>query len=520
MTQLKDAWQQSLPRYFGTVVCLMVPMALFYILNERIMKGGLGYDEQFFAWGGWSITQGLRPYLDFFEFKPPMVFITHAFANWTYGDHNTNFRIFFSWFAAISILTLQISLLSRRVSKAISMALAAALVFAWVNPSYHDNALADAESIGLSYYFLGVASMIANTGKYRGYFQAIGAFLLTCTALSKEPFAGAVIGTWFTLFFLIHGTENFRKNAIQYIKFTAIGIGSMLLALSLYMVPTGSMRGYIRLAIEYAALFRNPATSYCVILGRWTPAGPLTELKAQAKYIHAQFFNTATIGYLTPFFVASFVFTWRRSKALFATSVATWLLALYAVTATNCQWGHYYNMALSGMFLFFVVGIDSMNAELANTSVIMRKYVGAMLVAVIAVFAYPRANAELHNWPYHFQPLWLPVPGILEFVAQNSSPGDKILTTGPPLIYMYTHRHAAIRESSLLDEFIIYYPGNTDVERVRGLREELIASRPKIIFMDPENADRKVRHMDALLMPFIRDFGYKKIGEYYYVRPD
>ena len=83
MTPFDGPWQKRLPQYLGTLVALMVPMALFYILNERIMKGGLGYDEQFFAWGGWSITQGLRPYIDFFEFKPPMVFITHAFANWT-----------------------------------------------------------------------------------------------------------------------------------------------------------------------------------------------------------------------------------------------------------------------------------------------------------------------------------------------------------------------------------------------------------------------------------------------------
>jgi hypothetical protein len=116
------------------------------------------------------------------------------------------------------------------MNRAISTALVGALVFAWVNPSYHDNALNDAESIGLSFYFLGVAALIANAPKYRGYFQAIGGFLLASAVFSKEPYAGAVVGTWVSLFLLVHGTTNFRRNALQYFKFT--GVAALILALS------------------------------------------------------------------------------------------------------------------------------------------------------------------------------------------------------------------------------------------------------------------------------------------------
>jgi hypothetical protein len=511
--------RHRLQTYGITFAALMIPLILFYILNDRIMKSGLGYDEQLFGWGGWSITQGLRPYVDFLEFKPPMVFITYAMAFWTFGEKNTDFRIFFSLFAALSVVALHVSLLSRRMNRAVSTALISALVFAWVNPSYHDNALGDAESIGLSFYFLGVAALLFSTSKYREYLQAVGGFLLASAVLSKEPYAGAVVGTWVSLFLLVYGTTNIRRNALQYVKFTGIGVAALLLALSAYMIPTGSMSAYIHMVAGYAALYRNPSTSICVVFGRWTPSTPLHELKAQAKYIHAQFFNTETIGYLTPFFVASVVFIWRQSRLLFAASAATALLALYSVTATNCQWPHYYNMALSGMFLFFVVGADRMSAELLQTSTVVRRYVGATLIAVIAMFSYPRANSELHNWPYHFQPMWVPVPGVLEFVAANSSPGDKILTTGPPLIYMYTHRPGAMREI-ILDEFLMLNPGNTDIERVRGLREQLVKNRPKIVILDPLFEDRRRRHMEALLVPFFRDFGYQKVGDYYYVRPN
>jgi hypothetical protein len=511
--------RHGLSTYAITFVALMIPMVLFYILNDRIMKSGLGYDEQLFAWGGWSITQGLRPYIDFLEFKPPMVFITYAMAIWSFGEKNTDFRIFFSLLAALSVVALHVSLLTRRINRAVSTALVSALVFAWVNPGFHDNALGDAESIGLSFYFLGLAALIANAPKYRGYLQAIGGFFLACTVFSKEPYAGAVVGSWVSVYLLDYGTTDLRKNALQYFKRTGIGVAALLLVLCAYLIPTGSMTAYIHMVEGYAALYRNPSTSICVVFGRWTPSTPLQELKAQAKYIHEQFFNTATIGYLTPFFVASVVFLWRESRVLFAASAATALLALYSVTATNCQWPHYYNMALSGMFLFFVVGADRMNAELSHASTRIPRYVGALLVAMITIFSFPRVQSELRNWPYHFQPMWVPVSGVLEFVAANSSPGDKILTTGPPLIYMYTHRYGAVREI-ILDEFLMLYPGKTDVERVRGLREELLKNRPKIVILDPLFEERKRRHMEALFIPFFRDFGYQKVGDYYYVRPN
>jgi hypothetical protein len=410
--------------------------------------------------------------------------------------------------------------MSRRINRGLTTALICALVLAWVNPAYHDNALQDAESIGLSYYFAGVAALVANSWRFRRHLDVLGGFFLAATALSKEPFSGAVLGTWVTAYFLRNGTTDFKQNALRYIKFTIAGVLTMVGALCAYMVPTGSMKRYLELFVEYAALFRNPSTSYCVILGRWKPSTPLGELQAQVTYINKQFFNMATIGYLTPFFLASFLFAWRRSRALFFASFATFLLAMYAVTATNCQWPHYYNMALSGMFFFFVVGIDGLNPRLAGWGWALRALVVAVFLGSVGYAAYPRVTAELAGWPHRFVAVPEPVPGVYEFIAQNSDPEDKILTTGPPQLYMYANRQSALRESSILDEFIIYYPGNTDEERVAHLRAQLIKNMPKIVIMDPENQWRKQRHMNALLTPFLKEFGYKQVGPYYYLRPN
>ena len=60
----------------GTVLALAATTAAFLLLNKKLTNNGLGYDEEFFLWGGWCIRKGLVPYRDFIEFKPPMVFMT------------------------------------------------------------------------------------------------------------------------------------------------------------------------------------------------------------------------------------------------------------------------------------------------------------------------------------------------------------------------------------------------------------------------------------------------------------
>jgi hypothetical protein len=502
-----------------SAVALTVPVLVFWVLNDRIMKGPLGYDEQFFVWGGWAITRGQRPYVDFFEFKPPMVFITHALAVAIAGSKGLYYRAVFSALAVASLTTLHLSLFSRGINRALSTAFIVALTFQWVNPAYHDNALQDAESIGLIYYFIGVAALLAQVRNRRAWLEVLGAAFLALTVLSKEPFTGGVLGTWVTCYFIQYGTSNFRKNALSYLKYTTLGVAIVFLGICAYMGPTGSLRRYIELIIEYAALFRNPNTSYCVMLGRWKPGTFTEELRAQLEYVHAQFFNVETLGYLTPFFVATFVFAWKGSKVLLAVGFATVLLSLYAVTATNCQWPHYYNMALPGLFLFFLIGLDRMKGSLAASEAVMRCGVGAIFVAVVAVFMIPRLKVELTRFPHAWTGVADPVPGALAFVAKHTTPEDRIFTTGPPGFYMFADRLSAVRESSILDDFMMYYPGKTDVEKVRHIREQLVRVKPKVVILDPENGHRKHRYMRALINPFLKEFGYQPVGAYFYLRP-
>jgi hypothetical protein len=302
-------------------------------------------------------------------------------------------------------------------------------------------------------------------------------------------------------------------------KFTALGAGVVLAGLCLYMVPTGAMTAYVKLVYSYRNLFRDPQKSYCILLGQFHPTGSvLRDLPRQWDVIHGAFFNVPTLGFLAPAFAASFVFLARRSPLALVLGLLTVAGGLYSVTASNCYWKHYYVMGQTGLFFFLFLGADASTPDWRRSSRTMRMWAGAAMLATVGLPAYERYSTDSDN-KLQPPPDPEPIPGVVDFVRTHSTSADRIFTTGPPGLYVMTNRLNATRESSIIDEILESLPGDTDREKVAPLRQELLAAKPRIIVMDPEHGDRKRRHNAALVEPFVAEFGYQKVGAYYYVRP-
>jgi hypothetical protein len=499
----------------------LVPSAyIFWLFNQRFLHSGFGYDEQFFVWGGWSITKGLAPYRDFLEFKPPFVFLTHALALKLFGFRDAGFKYFFTFFPLASILLLHLSMLSRKVDRVLSIALVAGIIQLFVNPVYHEVALTDTESIGLSYYLLATACLIART-PFRGATQAMAGAFLTCCVFSKEPFLPCAATTWLSALILERASGG---NSRRYMMYTLLGAGVVVLGLCIYMIPTGAMKAYLAMATRYAKVYRDPVHSYCVVLGRFHPTTPLNDLKVQWNQAKAEFVNVPTLGFLTPFFVASCVFIWRRSVPLFVTSSVGVAAALWAVTASNCQFLHYYNMAMSGLFFFLVIGLDALSPLLWRCPRSIAIWTRAVPVVAVALHLGPRVDDE-RAVQYHSPPLVKSlsavsaVPGILDIIAQETNSNDRIFTTGAPGLYVAADRLQGARESSWEDEIIAVYPGVTDEEKFKPIYDELVMSMPKVVVLDPEYMPRMTRHLAHVVTPFLTNFHYVKKSNYLYLRP-
>ncbi|MGH7270757.1 MAG: hypothetical protein ACREJ3_10030, partial [Polyangiaceae bacterium] len=106
-------WARRILRLGAVGLALYLTSTVFLTFNDAFFHNGIGYDESFFVWGGWSINRGLAPYKDFIEFKPPLVFLTHALALKLYGFEGQRYRVFFELFPLAAILMAQASLIQR-----------------------------------------------------------------------------------------------------------------------------------------------------------------------------------------------------------------------------------------------------------------------------------------------------------------------------------------------------------------------------------------------------------------------
>jgi hypothetical protein len=514
----RDRLRRSPAAWLPALAICAVTAWVFAVFNDNFLHRDFAYDESYFVWGGWCINKGLVPYRDFLEFKPPLLFLTHALALKLYGYAAFQYRWFFLWFPMVSVLALQAALISRGADKLATLALGLAIVELWVNPKLHDTALSDSESVGLAYYYLGVACLLART-RFGDRLKAPGAALLLACALSKEPFLVSSATTGVCCFLADANPSTLRRDALRFGKLAGLGIGVLIAALCLWMIPTGAMTAYVGTFMKYVRLYRDPARSYCVALGRVHPTTPMHDLLLQGRQALVDYINLTTLGYLIPFALVWIVFTARRSLLLLAGTVVTMALAFYSVTASNCQWMHYYLLSQNGMFFAFVMGLDSMTGQLRHR--LARRFVGAGLLVSAVVACWPRYEVErqymgtrsFHN-PYREL-----VTGSLEVVAKNTTPADRVFTTGPPLLYPQSDRIGATRESNFVDEDLAFYDGDNDVERLSGIRAQLEQNMPKVFMTDPENAPRKVRHRRALIDPFLTAHKYVEVRPNVWLRP-
>ena len=65
------AWHStgSFARVSRQAATIALPAWTLWSLAKGMLRNSIGYDEQFFMWGGWCILKGLAPYRDFIEFK-------------------------------------------------------------------------------------------------------------------------------------------------------------------------------------------------------------------------------------------------------------------------------------------------------------------------------------------------------------------------------------------------------------------------------------------------------------------
>ncbi len=79
---------------FATRKLLLLTLAASAILLAPTIYWPFDYDQGTFAYGGWALLHGQRPYIDFWDIKPPNIFYTYAAAFALFGNSVRAIRIF------------------------------------------------------------------------------------------------------------------------------------------------------------------------------------------------------------------------------------------------------------------------------------------------------------------------------------------------------------------------------------------------------------------------------------------
>ncbi|HMI87347.1 MAG TPA: hypothetical protein VK550_24835 [Polyangiaceae bacterium] len=486
------------------------------VIGARFLHAPVGLDEAYFVFEGWSTVKGQVPYRDFQEFKPPMVIFVNAIGIQLFGLASMAYRHIFSLLSLAGFTCLTLALLSRGTSRLLVLAVVALMIDHFFDDGFHNSSIDNAESVGLGFLMIGCGILLFRT-RFTRLQPIAGGAILALVPLSKEPLMFVTVAAWLTIL-VIHHAETRRLDAVtRYALFTALGVTGVTASWLAYMLATRSLDAYIiqlKLTIAYTKYFAYE-------LGWFPLAPPRGEWIEIWDRLCGAYVNYRHLGMFVPFWIAVPLF-WRRRPGVFFATFAAVAGSLYAVTIGRGFAPHHFIMAMAGTFFATTVAVLALEGLSRRLSEHMRAALCLAGAAFALMTVWPRLSEEWSRYPRYRPPHPTVSANEIAFVQAHSSPGDKILTLGDPLLYVYSDRLSAWREIVALDELIDYYPGNTDEERLAGQREELSLTRPKVVIFGDDRAAgyrRKQRYIHALFLPFFRENGYAKFEDRFFVRP-
>jgi hypothetical protein len=507
--------QSLLPRAYDGIVVLW--LAVFHhVLGVKYRFAPIAFDEHFFLTEGWSVLNGQIPYRDFQEFKPPVIFFVHALGLQLFGLEGLGYRKLLALLSLAGFLALAVALLSRRVHRLLVVAVLMLLINHFYDDGLHKGVIDEAETLALDFFMLGTGVLLTRT-KWQRTQQVLGGALLALSPMSKEPLAFVVLAAWLSLL-LLHHIESASKGAARrFAGFTIAGVAGVLATWLVYMLATGSLSWFVlqmKLSIAYAENYAYTRTWGV----RDPPGGQLAEMYRRLTPVYV---NAAHLAVFIPFFAALVALPGRR-RLVAAGALVTFAAALYAVSIGGGYAYWYFIMAMAGTFFCVVLGAIALDEQAQRRNHHLPHAVAAACLGLALIMTLPRFVTEWQKYGgYRLAPLPVPQSDI-DFVVEHTRPGDTIWTTDDPLLYVFSDRLNAFRGGIVLDEIIDYYPGNTDEERLSVIRQGLEENRPKLVIFGNTmvHPPRKWRYTNVLVMPFLRDGGYIRLNDRFYLRPD
>jgi len=501
----------------GLLLCALA--AFVYLFARSRFFAPVSFDEEVFIWYGWLVNTGSVPYRDIFEPKGPVIFFVNALGLSLFGLEGFLFRIVPTAVALLSIILFYVAMIRRRIAPWLSALLTAQVALWLLGSDFHDTGLNDSESYGFAFAILGFSlGLIGNSLGHRS--GRITVLLLSgicfgLAVLSKELFVFSVIPAWVFL-----GLRR-ESGGWDWSQLLLIAAGGLLVEISFlsYLGAHSAFGSYLGL-LRFSRAF---AANYCIDIGRFPKVSGLSVLRPSWEMLHGKLYNFSHLAFVLPLW-ATFLSLLPRSGKISArlTELAfaglSVVLGMVAVSIGYCFWKHYFLMGTTGLVLFSVIGAEALSKFLSGRS--WRTSLLAFL-GLLALFLYvasgpvrvmlaePRRSSII-SWD----------PLVIETIEKHSKPGDYILATEGPLIYVAMNRRAPIPVANPADDVLPYLMAENPM-LMESLRDQLEKNLPKVCYFAGWFRPRQKLWHELLYDPLLVKYHYITAdGRLWYLRPD
>jgi hypothetical protein len=516
LTSVGLAWLLFMPRGWTLKALLLSMLVAFVYLGARTrFLAPFSFDEQGFIWFGWLLKNGSIPYRDFFEPKPPVIFLANALGL-AFGLKDYLFRIVPTTVAILSILFFYLALIKRRIVLWLTILLTAQFALWLLGGDFHDTGLNDAETYGFAFSILGFslgslsASLKSSVGRIA--LQVLSGICFGLAVLSKELFVLSVLPAW--LLVARHQPDGGRD--WRQLLFSAAGGAAVGISFLIYLVAHSALGGYLDV-IQAARLF---AANYYIKIGRFPQVSGLAVLWPSWKMLNEQLYNFGHLAFVLALWAALLILFRRGSNALpkrfeVTVAIAAVLCGMVAVSIGYCFWRHYFLMGTTGLLLLSVLGAETLSRYLKQR----RPWVSApSFVGLFGIFLFvawnPTGDMLADKYAGYSLP-WDPL--VTETIERHSKPGDYVLETGGYLIYPAMDRKYPL---SVTPEFAPYLTTKNGTMRMESLREELEKNLPKVCSFAERGFPQEKSWREQLYDPLLAKYHYVKVTEKLWYLPD
>ncbi len=495
-------------------------VVLVFLCARSRFLAPINYDEEHFIWHGWLINNGSIPYRDFFESKPPVIFFGNALGLALFGLQDSLFRIVPTAAALGAIFIFYYALLKRRVVPWLSCLLTAQVALWLLGGELHDSGLNDSETYGFAFTILGFAlgslSSAVETRFGKAVLPVLSGVCFGLAVLSKELFILSVVPAWLVVARNLEGGgRNWR-----HLLFSAAGglaVGLLFLA---YLLMNSALMPYLHLLKFY----RGFAANYCIDIGRFPRVSGLALLQTSWKMLSEELYNFNHLAFILAVWTALLLLVRRNNKLAatkleLTTAITAVILGLFSISVGYCFWKHYFLMGTTGLVLVTVIGAESLSSFLCEKGRPRASFASFVVLAALFLFVAKSQLQVVFSEKATFHKIaWDPL--LAETIQQHSKPGDYILATGTPLIYVSMNRKNPLALNLFVDDVLPYMAGDNPMLSMQILAEDLDKHLPKVCYFPAWLRPRQDIWHQQLFDPLLANHHYIKVTDQLWYLPE